>query len=48
MPERKRKLDRQREQCEPRPLLDMRSEPLHADNMRPGSEGRGISAVPML
>jgi hypothetical protein len=45
--ERKRKLDRQREQRQPRSLLDMRSEPLHA-GMRLRSEARGISAAPTL
>ena len=44
MPERQHKLDRQRQQREPRPLFDVRAEPLHAD-MHPTSEGRGVPAV---
>jgi hypothetical protein len=37
MPERQRKLDGQRQQREPSSMLDIRSEPLHAD-MHPASE----------
>jgi hypothetical protein len=44
MPERQYKLDRQRQQREPRSMSDVRPEPLHVDK-RPASDGRGIPAI---
>lgn len=43
MSERQRKLNGQRQQCQPRSMFDVRPEPVHADR-RPTSVGRGIPA----
>jgi hypothetical protein len=47
MPERQRKLDRERKQRNPRALFDVRSEPSHAD-AHPNPEGRDISTASPL
>ena len=47
MSERKRKLNGQRKERQARALLDVRSEPLHADR-RLTPEGEDISATPVL
>jgi hypothetical protein len=47
MPERQRKLDRERKQRNPRAMFDVRSEPSHAD-AHPTPEGQDISAAPSL
>ena len=47
MPKRKRELDGERKQREPRPMFDVRPEPLHADAC-PTPEGEDISATPVL
>jgi len=47
MTERQRELNGERKQREPRPMFDVRPEPLHADK-RLAPEGRDIPAVPTL
>ena len=47
MPERQRKLDRERKQRNPRAVFDVRSEPSHAD-AHPNPEGRDISTASLL
>jgi hypothetical protein len=47
MPERKRKLDRQRKQREPRAMFDLRSKQLHSADILIEA-GQGIPAAPML
>jgi hypothetical protein len=45
MPERQRKLDRERKQRNPRAMFDVRSEPSHADT-HPTPERQDISTAP--
>jgi hypothetical protein len=48
MPERQHKLNRQREESEPRPVFDVRSKPLHADRRPASQEAKAFSAALML